>query len=145
MACPTYRGGSTTATWGTPEKPNSNPNPDSAGECGNSNWRGSVWIPVNGIVIRALVVYFFYDGTDFQIEFLTGSGNLLNLDEVAEQLGGRLASIFLPDAEGRRPVFGSPETFHTIPTGRIICCSMNTSMATTAPASVPATRPVGRA
>ena len=72
-------------------------------------------LPVNVIIIRAPVIHFCYYGRDFRIEFPTGSGNLLNLYEVAEQLGKRLASIFLPDAEGRRPVFGRQETFRSNP------------------------------
>lgn len=82
---------------------------------GNSNWRGPIWVPVNIIINRALISYFIYYGKDFQVEFPTGSGQRLNLYEVAEQLAGRLASIFLPDREGRRPVFGSQETFQTDP------------------------------
>jgi hypothetical protein len=82
---------------------------------GNSNWRGPIWVPVNIIINRALISYFIYYGKDFQVEFPTGSGQRLNLYEVAEQLAGRLASIFLPDREGHRPVFGSQETFQTDP------------------------------
>lgn len=82
---------------------------------GNSNWRGPIWVPVNVIIIRALVSYFIYYGKDFQVEYPTGSGQRLNLYQVAEQLAGRLASIFLPDAAGRRPVFGSQKTFQNDP------------------------------
>ena len=82
---------------------------------GNSNWRGPIWVPVNVMIIRALVVYFTYYGKAFQVEFPTGSGRQLNLHEVAEQLAGRLVSIFLPDQQGRRPVFGSQETFQNDP------------------------------
>jgi hypothetical protein len=82
---------------------------------GNSNWRGPIWVPVNVIIIRALISHFIFYGKDFQIEFPTGSGQQLNLYEIAEQLSGRLASIFLPDPAGRRPVFGSQETFQNDP------------------------------
>lgn len=82
---------------------------------GNSKWRGPIWVPVNVMIIRALVVYFTYYGKQFQVEFSTGSGRLLYLYEVAEQLVGRLASIFLPDQQGHRPVFGSKDTFQNDP------------------------------
>ena len=73
---------------------------------GNSNWRGPIWMPVNGLIVRALLQYYAYYGNDFTIECPTGSGRLMNLYQVAEELSRRLASIFLRDSEGRRPVFG---------------------------------------
>jgi hypothetical protein len=82
---------------------------------GNSNWRGPIWMPVNFAIIRALVVYFTYYGNDFKVEFPTGSGQLANLYEIAENLAHRLASIFTRNAEGLRPVFGSQQTFQNDP------------------------------
>ncbi len=73
---------------------------------GNSNWRGPVWMPVNGLIIRALLQYYAYYGDDFTVECPTGSGRKLTLYQVAEELTRRLASIFLRDAKGRRPVYG---------------------------------------
>ncbi len=78
---------------------------------GNSNWRGPIWMPVNVMIIRALLVYFMYYGNSFKTEFPTGSGQTMNLYEVAEQLAHRLVSIFTRNAEGLRPVFGSQQTF----------------------------------
>jgi hypothetical protein len=80
---------------------------------GNSNWRGPIWMPVNLMIIRALIVYFTYYGNDFKIEFPTGSGQMANLYEVAEQLAQRLVSIFTRNAEGARAVFGSQQTFQS--------------------------------
>jgi len=82
---------------------------------GNSNWRGPIWMPVNFAIIRALVTYFTYYGTDFKVEFPTGSGQLANLYEIAENLAQRLVSIFARNADGLRPVFGSQETFQSDP------------------------------
>ncbi len=82
---------------------------------GNSNWRGPIWMPVNFAIIRALLVYFTYYGKDFKVEFPTGSGQLANLYEIAENLAHRLASIFTRNAEGLRPVFGSQQTFQSDP------------------------------
>jgi hypothetical protein len=82
---------------------------------GNSNWRGPVWMPVNGLIIRALLQYYTYYGDDFTIECPTGSGRRMTLYEVARELAQRLASIFLRDADGRRPVYGGTEKFQTDP------------------------------
>ena len=82
---------------------------------GNSNWRGPIWMPVNGLIIRALLQYYAYFGDDFTVECPTGSGRRMNLYQVAEELGRRLASIFLRDSEGRRPVYGGTRKFQEDP------------------------------
>jgi hypothetical protein len=73
---------------------------------GNSNWRGPIWFPVNIMILRALMNYYAYYGDALTVELPTGSGQRMNLYEVAEELGRRLTSIFLKDAKGRRPVYG---------------------------------------
>ena len=73
---------------------------------GNSNWRGPIWMPVNALIIRALMHYFAYYGDSFKIECPTGSGNLMNLFEVAREIANRLTRIFLRDESGRRPAYG---------------------------------------
>ncbi len=78
---------------------------------GNSNWRGPVWMPVNILLIRALMQYYLYYGNDFTIECPTGSGRQMNLYQVAEELTRRLSSIFLRDSNGRRPVYGGTRKF----------------------------------
>jgi hypothetical protein len=82
---------------------------------GNSNWRGPIWMPVNTLIIRALLNYFAYYGDNFKIECPTGSGKLLNLFEVAQEIANRLGRIFLRDETGRRPVFGGSEKFQRDP------------------------------
>jgi hypothetical protein len=82
---------------------------------GNSNWRGPVWMPMNVLLIRALLQFYFYYGDNFKIECPTGSGNLMNLFEVAREISDRLTRIFLRDESGRRPVFGDTEKFQTDP------------------------------
>jgi hypothetical protein len=82
---------------------------------GNSNWRGPIWMPVNALIIRALLHYYAYYGDNFKIECPTGSGNLMNLFEVAREIANRLTRIFLRDEAGRRPVFGGSEKFQTDP------------------------------
>jgi len=82
---------------------------------GNSNWRGPVWMPVNGLIIRALLTYYGYYGDSFKIECPTGSGRFMNLYQVADELHHRLSSIFLRGADGRRPVYGSTRKFQEDP------------------------------
>ena len=82
---------------------------------GNSNWRGPIWMPVNALIIRALLQYYTYYGDDFTVECPTGSGRQMNLYQVAEEIARRLANIFLKDKDGRRPVYGGTEKFQEDP------------------------------
>jgi hypothetical protein len=82
---------------------------------GNSNWRGPVWMPVNALLIRALLSFYAFYGDNFKIECPTGSGKLMNLFEVAREIANRLTAIFLRDKSGRRPVYGGTEKFQTDP------------------------------
>ena len=85
---------------------------------GNSNWRGPVWVPINTLLIRALFQFHAYYGDAFRVECPTGSGRLMTLLEVANDISNRLQRIFLREPsthEGRRPVFGGVEKFHTDP------------------------------
>jgi hypothetical protein len=82
---------------------------------GNSNWRGPVWMPVNLLLIRALIQSYLYYGDDFKIECPTGSGQMMTLFEVAREISDRLASIFLRDKDGKRPVYGGAEKFQSDP------------------------------
>jgi len=78
---------------------------------GNSNWRGPIWMPVNVILISALLNFYAYYGDTFKIECPTGSGKLMNLFEVAREISDRLTRIFLRDGSARRPVYGGTKTF----------------------------------
>jgi len=82
---------------------------------GNSNWRGPVWMPVNAIIIRALLNFYLYYGDNFKIECPTGSGRLMNLFEVSKEIADRLSRIFLRDQNGRRPVYGGTDKFQSDP------------------------------
>ena len=82
---------------------------------GNSNWRGPIWMPVNVILIRALLNFYSYYGDNFKIECPTGSGKLMNLFEVAREISDRLARIFLRDGSGHRPVYGGTKKFQEDP------------------------------
>jgi hypothetical protein len=82
---------------------------------GNSNWRGPIWMPVNALIIRALLQYYLFYGDAFTVECPTGSGRNMTLYQVAEELTRRLAGIFLRNKEGRRPVYGGDRKFQEDP------------------------------
>jgi len=78
---------------------------------GNSNWRGPVWMPVNYLLVEALERYHHFHGDTLRVECPTGSGRLATLGEVALDLSRRVAGLFLPDSEGRRPCHGDEARF----------------------------------
>jgi hypothetical protein len=82
---------------------------------GNSNWRGPVWMPVNTLIVRALLNLYAFYGDEFKVQCPTGSGNFLTLFEVAHEISRRLASTFLRDADGQRPVYGGTDKFQNDP------------------------------
>jgi hypothetical protein len=85
---------------------------------GNSNWRGPIWFPMNFLLIEALQRFdHFYRG-EFKVEFPSGSGQMLTLDDVACELSRRLTRIFLRDPAGRRPVHGESGPFQSDPRWR---------------------------
>ncbi|MEB3338746.1 MAG: glucosidase [Leptolyngbyaceae bacterium] len=82
---------------------------------GNSNWRGPIWFPMNLILIEALLKLHCYYGNEFKVECPTGSGRMLTLLEVVDELANRLTQIFLRNEEGERPVYGETKKFQTDP------------------------------
>ena len=82
---------------------------------GNSNWRGPVWFPVNLLLVRALLQHYRYYGDGLKVECPTGSGTMMTLFEVAQELSRRLAGTFLRDGDGRRPVNGGNRLFQEDP------------------------------
>jgi hypothetical protein len=82
---------------------------------GNSNWRGPVWMPVNVMIVRALLNLYGFYGDDFKVECPTGSGRHMTLFEIAEEIQRRLAATFLRDASGHRPVYGGTKKFQEDP------------------------------
>ena len=93
----------------------SRPSPRTGLFGGNSNWRGPVWFPVNYLLIESLQKFHHYHGDDFQVEFPTGSGNRMNLGDVAAELSRRLARLFVRDENGDRPVFGGQRKYQDDP------------------------------
>jgi len=82
---------------------------------GNSNWRGPIWFPINFLLVEALQKFHHYLGESFTVECPTGSGRMMTLWQVSEEISRRLSSVFLRDAHGRRPVFGEVDRFQTDP------------------------------
>ncbi len=82
---------------------------------GNSNWRGPVWFPTNYLLIESLQRYHHFFGDDFQIECPYGSGDVMNLWDVATKLEQRMIGTFLKGENGDRPVYGSNPTFQKDP------------------------------
>ena len=82
---------------------------------GNSNWRGPVWMPVNFLLVRSLLNLYQFYGNDFKAECPKGSGKYLTLFEIAKEINRRLASIFIRDAYGKRPVYGGTSKFQEDP------------------------------
>ncbi|MEK7723608.1 MAG: glucosidase, partial [Acidobacteriota bacterium] len=80
---------------------------------GNSNWRGPIWFPVNYLLIESLQKFHHFYGDDLKVECPSGSGNMMNLWEVSQELSQRLSHIFLKDREGKRPVYSDLEKFQS--------------------------------
>src|SRR5438477_5103438 len=70
---------------------------------GNSNWRGPIWMPINYLLMEALERFHHFFGDDLKVECPTGSGNLMNLKQVAQEINRRLCCLFLPDSTGWAP------------------------------------------
>ena len=78
---------------------------------GNSNWRGPVWMPINYLLYGALLRLYAYYGEEFKIECPTGSGQMMTLLQVAQELARRLTTTFLHDESGKRPSDGAAKKF----------------------------------
>jgi len=82
---------------------------------GNSNWRGPIWFPINYLLIESLQKFHRYYGDSLKMECPTGSGHLMNLDEVATELSLRLIALFQRNNDGRRPIYGGQHLFQDNP------------------------------
>jgi Glycosyl hydrolase family 63 C-terminal domain len=82
---------------------------------GNSNWRGPIWFPINFLIVEALERYHLFYGESFKVECPTGSGDMMTLKQVADELSRRLTRIFLPNEKGQRPCHGQVEKYAADP------------------------------
>jgi hypothetical protein len=85
---------------------------------GNSNWRGPIWFPINYLLIEALEAYHHFYGQTLLVECPTGSGRMMDLKQVADEIASRLRRLFLPDARGRRPCHGDDARYAEDPAFR---------------------------
>ncbi len=100
---------------------------------GNSNWRGPVWFPLNYLAIMSLHNWDAWLGAEFTVEYPTGSGTRMRLNDVAADLARRLVSIWLPDARAVVPSTGRSRSSRPTRTGATCCCSTSTSTGTPGP------------
>jgi hypothetical protein len=82
---------------------------------GNSNWRGPIWTPVNFLLVEALERYALFYGPTLTVECPTGSGNMMDLQEVADEIFTRILKIFQRDAHGHRPVNAGDQRYASDP------------------------------
>lgn len=82
---------------------------------GNSNWRGPVWMPINFLIIQSIRKYGEFYGDELVVEYPTGSGNTMNLTQVANELTKRVISLFEKDSKGDRRLYGDYSWFYKLP------------------------------
>jgi len=83
---------------------------------GNSSWRGALWLATTFLIVESLQRFFLYYGPELKVECPTGSGNFLNLAQVAEEIQHRVIKTFTIDEEtGLRPCNGEDTIFSKDP------------------------------
>jgi len=78
---------------------------------GNSNWRGPIWFPMNFLFIESLTRFYNFYGKKTTIEYPTGSGKEISLNEISYDLMSRMVKLFIPDKYGARPCHGNNKLY----------------------------------
>ncbi|MBX9782290.1 MAG: glucosidase [Chitinophagaceae bacterium] len=79
---------------------------------GNSNWRGPVWMPLNFLIIQSIKQFGKFYGDTLQVEYPRGSGNSMNLEQVAKQLTNRVLDLFYKDELDERRCYEKYNWFY---------------------------------
>ena len=95
---------------------------------GNSNWRGPIWFPLNFLFIEALERYYQFYGDSLRVECPTGSGQYMNLSQVAREIERRTARSLSAETRAYGHVTAKKRLLGTTLTGAT--CSFSTSTST---------------
>jgi hypothetical protein len=85
---------------------------------GNSNWRGPIWVPMNYLLVESLKKFYRFYGDSLRVECPAGSGNMMNLLDVAKEISRRLTGILIRDENGKRSVHGEAQQYRLDPAYR---------------------------
>ena len=82
---------------------------------GNSNWRGPIWLATTSLIIESLQRFHQFYGSEFKVECPTGSGDMMTLANVADEIQHRIIHIFARDQQGERACNGGSEKMNKDP------------------------------
>ena len=102
---------------------------------GNSNWRGPVWFPINYLMIESLQRFAYHYGDELKVDFPTGSGNQMNLADVAKNCREGCPRYFCGITTADALCSAKTSGFKPIPISGITFLLTSTFTATTAAAS----------
>jgi hypothetical protein len=66
---------------------------------------------MNYLILDSLSKFSDYYGSDYEVEFPTNSGDMMNIKDAARGVSERLLAMFLPGKDGRIPMYGDYKKF----------------------------------